>query len=80
MCYFFFKSSSDITAFEPGTLASLLVEHVGNVTGFLDDFLQVLRLIRLYCLLCQLSHLPSVQIERMRLTVSRIGVGQCNLV
>ena len=24
--------SSDITAFEPGTLASLLVEHVGNVT------------------------------------------------
>ena len=38
--------------------------------------------IRLYCLLCQLSRLSSVQIqiERMRLTVSRIGVGQCNLV
>ena len=30
--------SSDITAFEQGTLASLLVEHIGNVTGFLDDF------------------------------------------
>ena len=31
-CVIFKKSSSDITAFEPGTLASLLVEHVGNVT------------------------------------------------
>ena len=36
--------------------------------------------IRLYCVLLQLSHLSSVQIERMHLTVSRIGVGQCNLV
>ena len=32
MCYFQKIISSDITAFEPGTLASLLVEHVGNVT------------------------------------------------
>ena len=31
-CYFLKIISSDITAFEPGTLASLLVEHVGNVT------------------------------------------------
>ena len=38
MCYLKKLISSDITAFEPGTLASLLVEHVGNVTGFLDDF------------------------------------------
>ena len=26
------KKSTDMTVFEPGTLASLLVEHVGNVT------------------------------------------------
>ena len=32
MCYLKKIISSDITAFEPGTLASLLVEHVGNVT------------------------------------------------
>ena len=41
MCYFQKIISSDITAFEPGTLASLLVEHVGSVIvycGFLDDF------------------------------------------
>ena len=31
-CYLKKIKSSDITAFEPGTLASLLVEHVGNVT------------------------------------------------
>ena len=30
--------SSEINAFEPDTLASLVVEHVGNLTGFLDDF------------------------------------------
>ena len=38
MCYFQKIISSDITAFEPGTLANLLVEHVGSVPGFLDDF------------------------------------------
>ena len=38
MCYLKKIISSDITAFEPGTFASLLVEHVGNVTGFLGDF------------------------------------------
>ena len=38
MCNFQIIISSDITAFEPGTLASLLIENVCNVTGFLDDF------------------------------------------
>ena len=56
--------------------------QIENVESY--RFLQVLTglilAIRLYCLLCQLSRLSSVQIERMRLTVSRIGVGQCNLV
>ena len=47
---------------------------------FLQVLTGLLLAIRLYGLLCQLSHLLSVQIERMRLTVSRIGVGQCNLV
>ena len=32
MCYLKKIISSDITAFEPGTLTSLHVEHVGNVT------------------------------------------------
>ena len=32
MCNYKKIISSDMTAFEPGTLASLLVEHVGNVT------------------------------------------------
>ena len=30
--------SADITAFEPGTSASSLVEHVDSVTGFLEIF------------------------------------------
>ena len=32
MCNFFKLILSDITAFEPGILTSLLGEHVGNVT------------------------------------------------
>ena len=32
MCYFPKIISFDITAFEPGILASLLVKHIGNVT------------------------------------------------
>ena len=36
-CYLKKIISSNITAFEPGTLASLLLAHVGSVTGFLDD-------------------------------------------
>ena len=38
MCYFQKIISSDITAFEPGTLASLLVEHVDSVNVDLGDF------------------------------------------
>ena len=34
LCYLKKIISSEITAFEPGTLASLLVEHVGNVTVY----------------------------------------------
>ena len=47
---------------------------------FLQVLTGLLLAIRLYCLLCQLSRLSSVQIERMRLTVSGIAMGQCNLV
>ena len=62
-----------------------VVMYINNITltsvyYFFQVLTGLLLAIRLYCLLCQLSRLSSVQIERMRLTVSRIGVGQCNLV